>query len=191
MRAPAVWKAGESWYHRVQSVPCHGQRGGSSLDHRAAGNLKCIRRARLCIGFVLVHDCSMFAKVREGRLQEDIRLTACVVAARRKTSGLRPGVVRKVDNDRLRRAAHDHPSKRLQFRTVDFHVRQESGDMNEIAGLCTRDRFASFTPPNFADAGEDVGDGLLFSMMMNSSPRSGSTRTGRPRLPMQCRAPAR
>lgn len=44
--------------------------------------------------------------------------------------------------------------------------------MNEIAGACTRDRFASFAPADFADAGEDVSDRLLLSMMMDSRPRS-------------------
>src|SRR6266481_1813835 len=44
--------------------------------------------------------------------------------------------------------------------------------MNEIASLCTRDRFTSFAPADLANAGEDVGDGLLLSMMMNS--RTGS-----------------
>jgi hypothetical protein len=34
------------------------QRGGPGLDHRAAGNLDC---RGFCIGFLLVHDCSIFA----------------------------------------------------------------------------------------------------------------------------------
>src|SRR5712691_2580460 len=47
------------------------QRGGSALNHRTPANL--------CVGFILVHGCSMFA--------------VSVKAACRKTSGLRPGVV--------------------------------------------------------------------------------------------------
>src|SRR5436190_23156574 len=92
----------------------------------------------------------------------------------RTTSGLRPGVVRKVDNDGCRGAAHDHPSKRFLSRRIDFHVRQEGGDMNEIAGLCTRNRFSSFAPADFADAGEDVGDRLLLAVMVNAGPGSWS-----------------
>src|SRR5438270_12786737 len=90
----------------------------------------------------------------------------------RTTSGLRPGVVRKVDNDGCRGAAHDHPSKRFLSRRIDFHVRQEGGDMNEIAGLRTRDRVSSLAPADFADAGEDIGDRLLLSMMMDARARS-------------------
>src|SRR5450432_3936382 len=138
------------WRQRGQK-----QRRGTSLDHGAAGNLKCVG---LCIGFVLVHDRSVFAK--SGK------------AVRRKTSGLPPGIVRKVDNDGRSGASHHYPSKWLLFRRVDFHVRQEGGNMNEIAGLCTRGRFASFAPADFADTREDVGDGLLLAMMMNSGPRS-------------------
>src|SRR5712671_5661853 len=89
-----------------------------------------------------------------------------------KTSGLRPGVVRKVDDNGCRGAAHDDPSKRFQLRRIDFHVRQEGGDMNEIAGLCARDRLSSVAPAYFADAGEDIGDRFLFSVMMNARPRS-------------------
>src|SRR5882757_10564319 len=48
------------------------QRGGSGLNHRTPGNLR-------CDGFILVHNCSMFV--------------VSVKAACRKTSGLRPGVV--------------------------------------------------------------------------------------------------
>ena len=44
--------------------------------------------------------------------------------------------------------------------------------MDEVASLCARDEFAAFTPADFADAGEDVCDRLLLSMMMNSCPRS-------------------
>src|SRR5437879_5843614 len=44
--------------------------------------------------------------------------------------------------------------------------------MNEIAGLRARDRLSSLAPAYFADAGEDVSDRLLLSMMMNSRPRS-------------------
>src|ERR1700731_4305664 len=89
-----------------------------------------------------------------------------------KKPGLRPCVVRKVDDDRCRGAAHDNPPKRFQFRWVDFHVRQEGGDVNEIAGLCACDRFALYPPAYFAGAGEDVGDRLLLAMVMNARPRS-------------------
>src|SRR4030081_684220 len=91
-----------------------------------------------------------------------------VVAVRRRTSGLRPGVVRKVDDNGRCRAAHDNPSKRFQLRRVDLHMQQEGGDMNEIAGLRARYGFAFCTPAYFADAGEDVGDRFLLSMMVNS-----------------------
>src|SRR4051794_3945565 len=89
------------------------------------------------------------------------------------TSGLRPGVVRKINDDRRCGAAHDDPSKRLALRRVDFHVRQEGGNMNEIPGLRTGDRFPTDAPANFADAGEDVGDRLLLPVMMypGSRPR--------------------
>src|SRR2546430_4278028 len=87
-------------------------------------------------------------------------------------SGLRPGVVRKVDHDGRRGAAYDHPSKRLLFRRIDFHVWQKGGNMNEIAGLRARGRFASFAPTDFTDAGENVGDCFLPSMIMKSLPRS-------------------
>src|SRR5258708_497566 len=79
-------------------------------------------------GSVLDSCSSMIAPCsrRGGRLQEDVRLTAwCLPAASRKTPGLRPGVVRKVDNDARRGAAHDYPSKRLLHRSADLHVRQE------------------------------------------------------------------
>ena len=44
--------------------------------------------------------------------------------------------------------------------------------MNEIAGLCTRDRFSSLAPADFADAGKDVGDRLLLAVMVNPGLRS-------------------
>ena len=44
--------------------------------------------------------------------------------------------------------------------------------MNEITGLRACREFSSFAPPNFADAGENVGDRLLQSMMVNSCPGS-------------------
>jgi hypothetical protein len=72
-------------------------------------------------------------------------------------------------------ASHDHPSKRLLVRRIDFHMRQESGDMNKISGLYTRDRFSSFAPANLADARKSVRDRLLFPVMMNSRPDPGST----------------
>jgi hypothetical protein len=86
------------------------------------------------------------------------------------TSGLRPGVVRKIDNNGRCSASHDHPSKRLLVRRIDFHMRQGSGDMNKISGLCTRDRFSSFAPANLADARKNVRDGFLFPVMMYSRP---------------------
>src|SRR3984957_782544 len=86
------------------------------------------------------------------------------------TSGLRPGVVRKIDDNGRCGASHDNPSKRLLVRRIDFHVRQESGDVNEIARLCTRDRFSSFAPANFTDTRENVRDRLLFPVMMNACP---------------------
>src|SRR6267154_3543 len=102
-----------------------------------------------------------------------LRLTACSCpAVRRKTSGLPPDVVGKVDHDGCRGAAHDHPAKRLQLRGVDFHMEQESRNVNEVAGLRVRYEFTSCTPANLADAGEHIGDRLLLSMMVNSGPRS-------------------
>src|SRR5262245_24815404 len=53
-------------------------------------------------------------------------------------------------------------------------MRKKGRDMNEIAGLCACRKFSSFTPTHFASAGEDVGDRLLLSMVVNSSPRSRS-----------------
>src|SRR3982074_212684 len=44
--------------------------------------------------------------------------------------------------------------------------------MNEIPGFRTRARFTLFAPADFAAAGEDGGDGLLLSVMMDSGPRS-------------------
>jgi hypothetical protein len=44
--------------------------------------------------------------------------------------------------------------------------------MNEITGLCARDKFPVFAPADFANAREDVGDRVLLSVMMNSSSRS-------------------
>src|ERR1700688_3561847 len=108
--------------------------------------------------------------VREDHLREGTRLTIWCYPALGTKSGLRPGVLRKVDDDRRRGAAHDNPSKRFQFRWVDFHVQQKRGDVNEIAGLCARDRFALCSPAYFAGTGEDVGDRLLLTMMMNSRP---------------------
>src|SRR5258708_7258854 len=87
---------------------------------------------------------------------------------RRQRPGLRPGVVRKVDDDRCCRAAHHNPAKRLQFRRVDFHMRQEGRDMNEVASLRAPYEFSSCAPAHFTDAGENIGDRLLLSMMMNS-----------------------
>src|ERR1700730_9691792 len=46
--------------------------------------------------------------------------------------------------------------------------------MYEIDGLCTRDRSSCVAPADFADAREDVGDRLLFSVMMYSGPESRS-----------------
>src|SRR5438874_11690180 len=55
------------------------QCGGSRLNYRAARNFKCIWSTGFCIGIMLVHDCSMFAKS---------------MRAVWKTSGLRPDVFR-------------------------------------------------------------------------------------------------
>jgi hypothetical protein len=88
------------------------------------------------------------------------------------TSGLRPGAVGKIDDNGRCRASHDDPSKRLLVRWIDFHMREKSGDMNKISGLCTRDRFSSFAPTDLADARKNVRDGLLFPVMMNSRPGS-------------------
>src|ERR1700704_5235927 len=85
---------------------------------------------------------------------------------------LRPRVVRKVDDDGPCGAAHDNPSKRLQFRGVDLHMQQEGGDMNEVASLRVCGIFSSCAPAYFAAPGEDVCDRLLLSMMMNSCPRT-------------------
>src|SRR5260370_16742511 len=89
--------------------------------------------------------------------------------------GLRPPVVWDVDHNGRRGAAHDNPSKRLQFRGIDFHVEQESRNMNEVAGLRVRYEFTSCTPANLADAAEHIGDRLLLSMMVNSAPPSHSS----------------
>ena len=43
----------------------------------------------------------------------------------------------------LRTTTHRNGSS---FEGIDFHVRQEGGDMNEIASLGARDRFSSFAP---------------------------------------------
>src|SRR5882724_12159130 len=86
--------------------------------------------------------------------------------------GLRPDVVWDVDDNGRRCAAYDNPSKRFQFRGIDFHVEQESRNMNEVAGLPVRYEFTSCTPANLADAGQHISDRLLFSMMVNSGPRS-------------------
>jgi hypothetical protein len=80
-----------------------------------------------------------------------------VEGACRRTPGLRPGVVGMVHDDWRACAAHDHPSKRLQLRRVDFHIRQEGGHMNEVASLRARAKLSSFAPAHFTDAGEDVG----------------------------------
>jgi hypothetical protein len=45
--------------------------------------------------------------------------------------------------------------------------------MNEIAGPRTRPMFSLRAPAYFADAGENVGNRLLLSVMVNSCPRSG------------------
>ena len=42
--------------------------------------------------------------------------------------------------------------------------------MNEIAGLGTRCELAVQTPPHFAHAGQNVCNGLLHAMMVNSRP---------------------
>src|SRR5258708_12150445 len=83
------------------------QRGGPGLDHRAAGDLDCVG---LYGGFLVVHDGSMFEKVIEGSLQEDILVTAkCLSSSWRKPPGFRPGVVRRVGHGRRRRAPHYTP----------------------------------------------------------------------------------
>jgi hypothetical protein len=69
-------------------------------------------------------------------------------------------------------ASHDNPPKRLLIRRIDFHVRQERGGMNKIAGLCTCDGLSSLSPANLADARKNVRDRLLFPVMMNSGPES-------------------
>jgi hypothetical protein len=49
---------------------------------------------------------------------------------------------------------------------------QKGGNMNEIAGPGTRNRFSAYAPADFADSGEHVSDRFLLSVMMNSGPRS-------------------
>src|SRR4051812_46241334 len=85
---------------------------------------------------------------------------------------LRPGVIREVDDDGCCGAAYDHPSKRFEFRGVDFHVGQKGGNLNEVAGLGARNRFSAYAPTDFAGPGEHVGDRFLLSVMMNSCSRS-------------------
>src|SRR5258708_32673158 len=61
--------------------------------------------------------------------------------------GLRPPVVWDVDHNGRRGAAHDNPSKRLQFRGIDFHMEQASRNMNGVAGPRARYDFDPFAPP--------------------------------------------
>src|SRR6478609_8965873 len=52
------------------------QRGGSGLDHRAAGNVESMV---FCIGVIFVHDCSIFASRRgllEGRQQAYVQVSS-------------------------------------------------------------------------------------------------------------------
>jgi len=48
--------------------------------------------------------------------------------------------------------------------------------MNEIAGLRSSNRFSPRAPTDFADPGQNVGDGLLLSVMMDTRARSGGHR---------------
>src|ERR1700733_4911730 len=133
----------------------------------------------------MLHVCM----AREDHLREGTRPTTGCYPALGKKSDLRPGVLRNVVDDRRRGAAHDDPSKRFEFRWVDFHVQQEGGDVNEIAGLRACDRFSLCPPTYFTGAGEDVGDRLLLAMVMNPGPVP--PRTSRPRWPKRYRARAR
>jgi hypothetical protein len=45
----------------------------------------------------------------------------------------RPEIVRQIDNDRLRRTSHNHPSKWMLLRRIKFLMRQPAWHMQKIA----------------------------------------------------------
>ena len=55
-----------------------------------------------------------------------------------------------------------------ESRRIDFHMGQERRNVNEIAGLRTRCEFAVRAPPHFTHARQNVCNGLLRAMMVNS-----------------------
>ncbi|KYB62394.1 hypothetical protein AGQ48_24465 [Salmonella enterica subsp. enterica] len=66
---------------------------------------------------------------------------------------LRPSVGRQIDDDGSMRAPHHNPREWFEVGWVDFHMRQERRDMDEIASLGARRMFSVDAPPDQANAG--------------------------------------
>src|SRR4029077_4094748 len=84
-----------------------------------------------------------------------------------------PDNVGKIDDNGCRCAPDHNPAKRLDLRRVDFHVRQKSGDVNEVTGPGARDEFALCSPAYVAVSREYVRNRLLISVMVDSRPGAG------------------
>src|SRR5712671_8037898 len=87
-------------------------------------------------------------------------------AARAWRSG--PEVIGEVHDNRCRGASHHDPLEWMISRFVDFHMRQPSRNVNEVALACDRTEFTMLSPPHAALSLEHVCNGFLLSVMVNT-----------------------
>src|SRR5882757_1065567 len=83
----------------------------------------------------------------------------------------RPEIVRQIDDDRLWRTSHHHPSKWTILRRVKFLMRQPSRHMQKIARPNSGRVFSEIAPSHTCLSFKDINDGVLFAMVMNASLR--------------------
>src|ERR1700733_1550684 len=102
------WLVVIGWAGRKNCARQRGQqqRGGTGLYHRAAGDLDCTGSIWLPIGFVLVHDMLHVCEARKRRYGKASGLRP-TPSRSSETSGLRPGVVGKIDDNGRCGASHE------------------------------------------------------------------------------------
>ena len=91
---------------------------------------------------------------------------------------LAQGVVGKVDDDRVRRAADDDPAEGLVLGGVDLLVDEPGGDVDEVAGLGDGGVLALLSPEHQRFALEDVDDGVLLAVVVDAGRGAGFDQEG-------------
>jgi hypothetical protein len=78
-----------------------------------------------------------------------------------------PEVFRQIHNNGFGSTSDDNPLERDVTGGIDFLVRKPCRDIKEIPCLQRRIELTSLAPPNVRRSAEDIGDRVLFSMVMD------------------------